>query len=232
MMKIKCLFAVLLFALVCGTAQIFAQDSRAQDSNIEQSVHEQLKAQAHSKETQDILDQSKKHALEQADSLKHDMSPDLHPNPWTLIIYRPENSFHINEIRCWVKFEDAETGEDVTYSKIDAEYAWVSSPGVTHKYQKSYYLDGGMIMKMNIRPGKYKITVTTPKDKTQGYKCSNKGDWTSNVFYYDTSNPTNVIWVVPTVNENGFYNGGWHIDYRAPRYYKFTRPKIKPLTTD
>ena len=78
-----------------------------------------------------------------------------------------------------------------------------------------------------LKPGKYNITVCTPKDKTYPVVTSNKEDWTSNVFYYDTDNPTNVIFVIPTANENGFYNGGWYIDYKAPKYFKFTKPIIK-----
>ncbi|MBO7485282.1 MAG: hypothetical protein J6T84_04410 [Spirochaetaceae bacterium] len=154
------------------------------------------------------------------------------PDPWSLIIYRPDNNGDINTVRCWLKLEDAETGEDVTYSKAKATYEWVSIPNVKNEYMKSWYLSGGMAMHLILAPGKYRISVCTPKDRTDFFECENKGDWLSNVFEYDTANPTNVIFVVPTVNENGFYNGGWHIDYRAPRYYKFTRPKIKPLTTD
>ena len=51
--------------------------------------------------------------------------PDLHHNPWELIIYRPENSSQINEIRCWLKLED-EAGNDVTYTAATATYEWIS----------------------------------------------------------------------------------------------------------
>ena len=40
-------------------------------------------------------------------------SQDIRHNPWSLIIYRPENSYHINEIPCYVKFEDVTTKEDI-----------------------------------------------------------------------------------------------------------------------
>ncbi|MCR5612845.1 hypothetical protein [Treponema sp.] len=155
-----------------------------------------------------------------------DMTPDLKPNPWSLTIYRPENSFHINEIHCWVKFTDADTGEDVTYTKIFPKYSWVNRPDKNLDYHGSYYLSGGMLMKIILKPGRYNITVYTPKDKVFGITTPNKGDWTSNVFYYDTNNPTNVIWVVPVADEYGFYTGSWYIDYRAPKYYKFTKPRI------
>ena len=48
---------------------------------------------------------------------------------------------------------------------------------------------------------------------------------TSNTFYYDTNNPTKVIFVMPTADENGFYDGGWYIDYKAPKFFKFTKAK-------
>lgn len=154
-------------------------------------------------------------------------SPDLHPDPWSLIIYRPYNAGDMNEVRCYVKFEDAETGEDVSYTKVKANYSWISTPKIAHEYQKSYFLSGAMSMHCLLKPGKYNITVCTPKDKTYPVVTSNKEDWTSNVFYYDTDNPTNVIFVIPTANDNGFYNGGWYIDYKAPKYFKFTKPLIK-----
>ena len=95
--------------------------------------------------------------------------------------------------------------------------------------QKTYYLEGGMAAHLNLQKGKYNITVYTPKDQagyfTSQNPCSNDGDWSSNTFYYDTENPTKVIFVVPTADDNGFYNGGWYIDYKAPKYYRMTIPK-------
>lgn len=131
----------------------------------------------------------------------------------------------MNEVRCYIRIEDAETGEDVTYTKIKATYEWVSIPDVANPYQNIYYLDGGMAMHLNIQPGKYKIQVYTPWEKQNGVQCANKGTWESNVFEYDTSNPAKVIFVCPTANDNGFYNGGWYIDYKAPKWFKFTKPK-------
>lgn len=153
---------------------------------------------------------------------------DLHHNPWELIIYRPQNKGDLNYVRCWIKFEDAETGQDVTYIKTKATYEWVSIPDRINYYQKSYYLDGGMAAHFNLQKGKYKITVYTPKDKAEYFTsqnpCKNEGDWLSNTFYYNTENPAKVIFVIPTADENGFYNGGWYIDFKAPDYYKFTKP--------
>jgi len=153
-------------------------------------------------------------------------------NPWSLIIYRPENAGDMNDVRCWLKIENPETGEDITYNttKIKASYEWtantIKEPQL-YRYKRTYYLSGGMAMHLNLRPGKYKFTVYTPKDKTNMLETSNQGDWISNEFLYDTENPTKVIWVVPTANDNGFYNGGWYIDYKAPEWYKFTKPKIE-----
>ena len=160
-------------------------------------------------------------ALDNSDQIKH--------NPWELIIYRPQNNGDLNYVRCWIKLTDAESGEDVTYTKAKATYEWASIPDRINYYQKTYYLDSGMAAHFNLQKGKYIITVYTPKDKagyfTSQNPCGNEDDWISNEFYYDTENPTKVIFVIPTADDNGFYNGGWYIDYKAPGYFKFTKPK-------
>ncbi len=190
-------------------------------------------------------------------------SQEVKPNPWSLIIYRPNNIGQMNDIWCWVKLEDFETGQDVTYSKVKAKFEWVENtitverylnigtpltmqkdgnllqpqnklklestlwPTVArlfrpekivklYDYKKTYYLAGGMAMHLNLRPGKYRITVYTPKEKTNLFECENEGDWLSNEFIYNTENPTNVIFVTPTMNENCFYNGAWQINWKAP----------------
>lgn len=147
--------------------------------------------------------------------------PDLHHNPWELIIYRPENSSQINEIRCWLKLED-EAGNDVTYTAATATYEWMSRPNVVNQFQKTWWLSGGMAIHLNLKKGKYKISVYTPVDKMWPYKADKP--WTSNVFEYDTENPAKVIFVMPVKNDNGFYTGEWHIDYKAPLFFKFTSP--------
>ncbi|MCR5217414.1 hypothetical protein [Treponema sp.] len=168
-------------------------------------------------------------------------------NPWELIIYRPDNSEGLNDVRCFIKIEDAESSEDVSHTKISAKYEWVSMtmvnkgksrrtdfeslfvPGrisVLYEYQKSYYLSGGMAAHLHLQKGKYKITVSTPKDQHTFFKTSNKNEWTSNEFIYDTDNPLKVIFVSPTANKNGFYNGGWHISAKAPLFYEVTKPFI------
>lgn len=148
----------------------------------------------------------------------------LHHNPWELIIYRPENTPSMNEVRCYLRLLD-EQGNDVTFSAAKATYEWASIPNVVNQYQKTRWLSGGVAMHLNLKPGKYKISVYTPPDKQYPYPSENRNQWESNVFEYDTSNPAKVIFVSPTANDNGFYSGGWFIDYKAPGYFKFTKPK-------
>ncbi len=148
---------------------------------------------------------------------------DVRHNPWELIIYRPENSFHINQIRCRVLLED-ENGNDVTRTSASATYEWVSIPGVAHKYQGSYFLLGGMAMHLNLKRGKYKITVFTSREDLAGTNYADGDEWRSNEFFYDTENPAKVIFVAPTANQNGFYDGGWRITARAPKFFQFTKP--------
>lgn len=143
-----------------------------------------------------------------------------------LIIYRPQNSEIINEIRCFLRIED-EDGKDITYdtSKINATYEWTNSnPDVIFKYKKTYWLSGGCAMHLKLKKGKYKISFYTPIDKQNNWtypKSDTKAfQWESNVFEYNTENPLKVIFLVPTANDNGFYNGGWYIDYKAPVYLK------------
>jgi len=166
---------------------------------------------------------------------------DVTPNPATLIIYRPQNNGVINDIRCFLRLED-ESGNDVTYSACSATYQWVTDnmprePGITDfgsvfrgdtreyiNYKKKYFLSGAMAMHLVLKKGKYKISFYTPKENQNNFEYPIEGqrpfDWESNTFIYDTANPTTVIFVTPTTNDNGFYNGGWYIDYKAPKYIK------------
>lgn len=151
-------------------------------------------------------------------------------NPWELIIYRPENKTEFNYVRCYVKIED-ENGNDVSKSKVKATYEWATIPNVVNFYKKQLYLDGGMAMHLNLRPGKYRISVSTPVDKQAGLECTKsiagKFQWESNVFEYDTENPAKAIFVTPVMDDNGFFKGEWWIDHRAPRFYKWSEMKIK-----
>ena len=137
----------------------------------------------------------------------------------SLIIYRPDNLGVLNDIRCFLRLED-ESGKDVTYDKsvITATYEWVSIPDHANNYKKKYYLSGGMAMHLKLKKGRYKISLYTPVDQQNNFTYPQAGarpfQWESNVFEYNTENPTKVIFVYPTRNDNGFYNGGWKIDYK------------------
>ena len=136
----------------------------------------------------------------------------------SLIIYRPDNIGVLNDIRCFLRLEN-EQGNDVTYSAATATYEWVSIPDRINNYKKKYYLSGGMAMHLKLKKGHYKISLYTPVDQQNNFTYAEADvkpfQWESNVFEYNTENPTKVIFVSPTRNDNGFYNGGWVIDYRA-----------------
>ena len=150
-------------------------------------------------------------------------------NPWELIIYRPENKTDFNYIRCYVKITD-ENGNDVSKTKVKATYEWASIPNVVNRYKNLLYLDGGMAMHLNLTPGKYHFSVYTPIDKQAGFECTKsiagKFQWESNTFEYDTENPAKVIFVTPVMDDNGFFNGSWWIDHKAPRFFKWSEMKV------
>lgn len=132
-----------------------------------------------------------------------------------LKMYRPENNGEMNDIRCYLRILD-EDDNDVTYSCGKVFYAWVSQPNVYYSYKNKYYLSGGMVLHIYLKPGKYKFSFYTPVDKQNNFPCKNKEQWESNIYSYNTENPCNVIFITPTFDENVFYNGGWRIDYKAP----------------
>ena len=94
-----------------------------------------------------------------------------------------------------------------------------------------------MAMHLKLKKGRYKISLYTPVDQQNNFVYPESGEeartalqsgvveysqpqtfqWESNVFEYNTENPTKVIFVTPTRNDNGFYNGGWVIDYKDGR---------------
>lgn len=143
-----------------------------------------------------------------------------------LIIYRPVNNGDMNDIKCYLRILD-EKDNDVTYTAARVYYAWIDQPHKYYSYKKKYYLMGGIAMHVNLKPGKYKITVYTPKDAQNGFECENKDTWESNTFYYNTENKLNVLFVSPTANDNLFYNGGWYLDYKAPKFRNYTFPHIQ-----
>ena len=140
----------------------------------------------------------------------------------SLIIYRPDNVGILNDIRCFLRIQD-EAGNDITYdtSCITATYEWMSTPDIIRNYKHTYFLSGGMAMHLKLKKGRYKISLYTPTDQQNNFtypQTDTKAfQWESNVFEYNTENPTKVIFVTPTRNDNGFYNGGWVIDYRDGR---------------
>ena len=140
----------------------------------------------------------------------------------SLIIYRPDNVGVLNDIRCFLRLEDEE-GNDVTYTTttVTASYEWMSNPDIIRNYKHTYFLSGGMAMHLKLKKGHYKISLYTPVDQQNNFIYAEADakpfQWESNVFEYNTENPTKVIFVSPTRNDNGFYNGGWIIDYRAPK---------------
>ena len=138
----------------------------------------------------------------------------------SLIIYRPDNIGVLNDIRCFLRLED-ENGNDVTYTKCTATYEWMSTPDIIRNYKHTYFLSGGMAMHLKLKKGRYKISLYTPKDQQNNFTYAEADakpfQWESNVFEYNTENPTKVIFVTPTRNDNGFYNGGWIIDYKEGR---------------
>ena len=138
----------------------------------------------------------------------------------SLIIYRPDNVGVLNDIRCFLRLQDEE-GNDVTYTACTATYEWMSTPDIIRNYKKTYFLSGGMAMHLKLKKGRYKISLYTPKDQQNNFTYSEAGakpfQWESNIFEYDTENPAKVIFVTPTRNDNGFYNGGWIIDYKDGR---------------
>ena len=123
----------------------------------------------------------------------------------------------------WMLLEEDEEGNDVTYTTttVTASYEWMSTPDIIRNYKHTYFLSGGMAMHLKLKKGRYKISLYTPVDQQNNFTYAEADakpfQWESNVFEYNTENPTKVIFVSPTRNDNGFYNGGWIIDYRAPK---------------
>ncbi len=138
----------------------------------------------------------------------------------SLIIYRPDNIGVLNDIRCFLRLQDEE-GKDVTYdtTTVTATYEWLSTPDIIRNYKHTYFLSGGMAMHLKLKKGRYKISLYTPTDQQNNFTYAEADakpfQWESNVFEYNTENPTKVIFVYPTRNDNGFYNGGWIIDYKT-----------------
>ena len=150
-------------------------------------------------------------------------SQDIKHNPWSLIIYRSENDSRLNNVRCYVHITDEE-GNEVLGTKAKAFYEWVNDKGKYYGYKKQPFLTGGMALHLNLKKGKYKISVYSPESELEFFEGEAKGEWSSNEFLYDTENPLKVMFVYPDADENGFYSGKWYVSYKAPLWHKFTRP--------
>ena len=145
----------------------------------------------------------------------------------SLEIYRPSNFGLMDEIPCLLKITD-EDGNDAWDKIISISVSWYDSMQSTPHWSHTYYdgcFTGGAIVHLEMQRGTYRISVSTPPEHQRNYLENNSDEWTSNEFVYRTGSPAlKVIFINPTANQNGFYTGGWHIDYRAPRYYMYTKP--------
>ncbi len=144
-----------------------------------------------------------------------------------LEIYRPENHGSMNEIPCSLIITDME-GNDATASIISLTYSWYydmrSTPHWSHTYFDGCFT-GGVVLHLEMKQGTYRISVKTAPEKQLRSTASNTEEWTSNEFIYQVGAPAlKVIFISPVANENGFYTGEWHIDYKAPKFYIYTKP--------
>ena len=121
------------------------------------------------------------------------------------------------------KKEDPDYWVRLTYTDGKSKYSANDSNGVSiHYITKSDGSKGAMFC---IDPtqasandgGEVKVTrilYGSSNNFTYAEADAKPFQWESNVFEYNTENPTKVIFVTPTRNDNGFYNGGWIIDYK------------------
>ena len=153
-------------------------------------------------------------------------------NLYALEIYRPENYGALNEVPCLLRIVDSE-GNDAAEQIKDISFSWFYDMQHKHRWIHRYYrgcFTGGTIVHLDMKPGIYRISVYTPAEMQDIYTSENEngGDWKSNEFVYDTSAPAlKVIFVSPTANDDGFYNGGWQVSHRAPSYYLYTKPRMQ-----
>ncbi len=147
------------------------------------------------------------------------------PVPGMLEIYRPQNSANINDIPCLVRITDANGNDasDCVNGMTLSYYNELNQKHWNHPYWNGGFT-GGSVIHLNIKKGIYKISVYTPKKYQGKFDNLTEGDWESNEFLYDTEAPAlHVIFVSPVVNDNGFFTGRWHIDYKAPKFFKYTK---------
>lgn len=168
-----------------------------------------------------------------------------------LEIYRPENFGALNTIPCLIRVTD-QAGNDASDRISHLSYNWYyeiplpnwsRQPESLNRYFNGCFT-GGVVVHLLMQPGIYEISVYTPVDKQQDYKIAQvhtsgsaatetesteaaPREWTSNTFTYNTAHKPNVIFISPVANENGFFCGSWHIDYKAPRFFKYTKPLMQ-----
>lgn len=139
-----------------------------------------------------------------------------------LEIYRPENFGAMNDVPCMLSVTD-EDGNDASDKIISISFSWYYEMQWLHRHYNGC-MTGGTVIHLHMKSGVYHITVHTPPESQNNLVPDNRNEWTSNTFVFNTENQPHVIFVSPTANQNGFYTGGWHIDYRAPKFYKYTKP--------
>lgn len=154
---------------------------------------------------------------------------------YALEIYRPENFGSLNDIPCLLSVQDLD-GHDASESIIHLSYSWYyelrdldwrGEPKVLHTYFDGCFT-GGAVLHLLLKPGTYRISVYTPRDYQVNWpegSAAPKTQWQSNTFIYKTGTQLKVIFVSPVANQNGFFNGNWHISHRAPKFYKYTKPR-------
>ena len=147
-----------------------------------------------------------------------------------LEIYRPENFGEMNDVPCMIRVTDME-GNDASASIKSISYSWYyeinNGKMWLHRYWNGCFA-GGTVVHLVMKEGTYKISVYTPVKNQAEYSSLTKKEWASNEFVYKTGEPAlNVLFVSPVANDNGFYSGAWHIDYKAPKFYIYTKPLIK-----
>lgn len=156
---------------------------------------------------------------------------------FSLNLYRPENKGALNAIPCLIRVTDLDgndASDAITHLSFNWYYElrrldWRGEPKHLHTYFNGCFT-GGVVVHLLTKPGTYLISVYTPPEYQQGYAenasqlAGKKRAWESNTFLYDTSHKPNVIFVSPTANDNGFFSGGWHVDYRAPQFWQYTKP--------
>lgn len=147
-----------------------------------------------------------------------------------LEIYRPENKGDLNDVPCLLRITDME-GNDASDCITALSHSWYydthlnfwQTKTLCHVYWEGCFT-GGSIVHLGLKEGKYKIFVYTPVEKQADYASLTSQSWESNEFVYNTrSKELKVIFVSPVADDSGFFSGSWHIDYRAPKFYKWTK---------